>query len=158
MKKCSKIRCFLVVIVTVLVANLGASANVVSAKTYDESGLWLKTVNGKLWIVSVSPYTDDSGNDMIGTVSISVCQRKKPKESQYKGIYFIKNKAYYELKKYDFYGEYKKVGKNKYRVKNKKGNYEFTVSKKYLNLKQKSGKIGGKKIQGKFKLKERFEP
>ncbi len=120
-----------------MVAALSAAVPV-SAKKYSENGTWKRKIGKTTWYFDVNDYTS-----------------REPGSKYYGSVYIFKGKKNLNSRKYCVYAQYTKLGTNKYQIKYKGGKIRFTVSKKSIKLQQKSGKVKGVKLKGKFKLVKR---
>lgn len=110
----------------------------VSAKTYSENGAWKRKIGKTTWYFDVNDYTS-----------------MEPGSKYYGVVYIFKGTKNYNKFNFCVHAEYTKLGTNKYQIKYKGGKIRFTVSAKSIKLQQKSGKVKGVKLNGKFKLVKR---
>ena len=110
----------------------------VSAKTYSENGAWKRKIGKTTWYFDVNDYTS-----------------RDPGSKYYGVVYIFKGTKNYNKFNFCVHAEYTKLGANKYQIKYKGGKIRFTVSAKSIKLQQKSGKVKGVKLNGKFKLVKR---
>ena len=107
----------------------------VSAKNYSENGAWKRKIGKTTWYFDVNDYTS-----------------REPGSKYYGVVYIFKGKKNYNNRNFCVYAEYTKLGADKYQIKYKGGKIRFTVSANSIKLQQKSGKVKGAKLKGKFKL------
>ncbi len=113
------------------------------AKTYKNYGSYAKTIKGTKYYINLSAYTS-----------------REPGEKYTGSCYIFKGKNNYKQFKYKVYGQYYKIGKNKYRYKKNSKNYlTITVkSNKKISIKQTGTIIKGVKLGGTYTLVKRFTP
>lgn len=101
------------------------------------AGEYKKKIKGTTYYISMNAYTsfDDDG---VGC------------------FYIIKGKKNLKNFKYKKFGEFKHIGKNKYRYKTKKGSLTFKINKKSMTVKQKGTVIKGVKLSGTYKRTKKY--
>ena len=108
-----------------------------AAENYYYSGEYKKKIGKKTYYISMNEYSDFEG--------------------KYVGCFYVFNSKK-NLKKFKVskYGEFYKIGKNRYRYKTKKGTLTFKISKKSMSVKQTGTVIKGVKLKGIFKKTKRY--
>ena len=107
-------------------------------KWYSENGTWTKKIGTRTWYFDINDYTSvEPGEEELGVV------------------YIYAGKSNFYGDNIAAYGEYCKIGANKYRMEYEGGTIDFTVSAKSIQLEQKSGDVLGVKLKGKFNLLRR---
>ena len=111
---------------------------VLRATRYSENGLWTRKIGTVTWYFDINDYTS-----------------RAPGEKAYGVVYIYRGSANLNKHKWQAYGQYYKLGTNKYYVKYTGGKITFQVSKKTIKLTHTSGKITNRKLNGVFKLVRR---
>ena len=113
-----------------------------SAKAYSENGTWKRKIGKTTWYFDVNDYTSGTPDE-------------DPTAKYWGVVYIYKGTSNFNKHKYCVNAGYTKLGTNKYQIKYKGGKIRFTVKAKSITLQQKSGKVKGTKLNGKFKLVRR---